>query len=163
MKIENTYEKDNCIFFWDSIFSQWYLCTFEEDGFEYSSAEQYMMIKKAEVFKAFDIAQEMKETFNPRKIKALGRSIPNFTDEEWDKHKINVVVRGNYLKFTQNKDLLKQLLSTGDKEIVEASPEDPIWGIGMYFTDKNLMNRELWGQNLLGKCLMTVRDIKGII
>ncbi|KAI1503720.1 hypothetical protein F5X99DRAFT_406720 [Biscogniauxia marginata] len=49
------------------------------------------------------------------------------------------------------------LLATGDRELVEASPYDRTWGIG--FSAKNAeQSREKWGLNLLGKCLMEVRE-----
>ena len=65
----------------------------------------------------------------------------------------------NLLKFSQNQNFKDFLLSTGDKILVEASPYDRIWGIGMLETDNRAENPLLWnGENLLGFALMEVRD-----
>jgi ribA/ribD-fused uncharacterized protein len=96
-------------------------------------------------------------TSNPRDIKALGRAVPNFDDAVWRAERCRVVVEGNYLKFTQNEGLKAQLLGTGERELVEASPRDRIWGIG-FGQKKAEEQRARWGLNLLGKALMKVRD-----
>jgi hypothetical protein len=153
---------DTHVFFWNSIYSQWYTTPnqFEENGITYTNAEKYMMCKKAEVFGAHDILFEMLKTDNPRVIKQLGRAISNFTDEKWDKHKMDVVTQGNVLKFDQNPNLLEILREHKDKIIVEASPQDPIWGIGMHWDNDLILNEKNWkGQNLLGECIMRARTI----
>ncbi|KAF8576744.1 DUF1768-domain-containing protein [Ramaria rubella] len=96
------------------------------------------------------------ETVNPRDIKALGRAIPDFDEEAWHLERYNIVVMGNYLKFTQNVELKKLLLDTGNKELVEASPRDRIWGVGFGWKRAD-EQRHKWGLNLLGKALMDVR------
>lgn len=94
---------------------------------------------------------------HPRDLRSLGRKIPDFVEEIWQEHRFAIVVEGNYLKFTQNEDLKQLLLSTGERELVEASPRDRIWGVG--FGEKNAGNcRERWGLNLLGKALMETRE-----
>ena len=78
----------------------------------------------------------------------------------WDKHKFDIVVNANYLKFTQDETLKKLLLSTRDKTIVEASPEDNIWGIGLLYNDNRVLDESNWqGENLLGKAIMKVRTM----
>ena len=84
--------------------------------------------------------------------------VRNFNQELWNKYKFDIVYRGNYLKFSQNEELGNLLKATGNYELVEANKEDMIWGIGMYDDDPNLMKKELWGENLLGKALMNVRQ-----
>ena len=92
-------------------------------------------------------------------IKALGRKVEGFEQSVWDKYKYSIVLNGNYAKFIQNQDQLDFLLSTGDKVLVEASPYDTIWGIGMQETDPQVHNPFLWkGENLLGFALMEVRN-----
>lgn len=49
------------------------------------------------------------------------------------------------------------LLETGDRLLVEASPYDKIWGVG-YSAANAAANEGNWGENLLGKALMRVRD-----
>lgn len=93
---------------------------------------------------------------NPRAIKALGRKVPNFDEKIWHQERFKIVVAGNYYKFTQNPDLKEQLLDTGDRELVEASPMDRIWGVGFGAKNAGKM-RHKWGLNLLGKSVMEVR------
>ena len=101
----------------------------------------------------------LKET-SQKKIKGLGRLIKNFNDEEWNKHKISIVVQGNILKFSQNEELKNFLIGTGNKILVEASPYDRIWGIGIDENNPYVTNPHKWkGENLLGFSLMKVRDI----
>ena len=65
----------------------------------------------------------------------------------------------NYAKFTQNPTLMEELNTYGDREIVEASPEDKIWGIGLHETDERVHDKSQWqGLNWLGECIMRVRD-----
>lgn len=76
----------------------------------------------------------------------------------WDKVKQGIVYLGTLLKFTQNPNLKEYLLNTGDKLIVEASPENPIWGIGLSEYEASKTPRTEWpGQNLLGIAIMEVR------
>ncbi|QRW21607.1 extracellular metalloprotease [Rhizoctonia solani] len=101
------------------------------------------------------------ETTNPRDIKALGRMVPNFDEAIWKRERLNIIIEGSRLKFEQSEYLKIKLLATGDSELVEASPFDRIWGIG--FGAKSApMKRDKWGENLLGKALMIVRQgLKG--
>jgi len=94
---------------------------------------------------------------SPRTVKQLGRQVPNFDEKVWNANRFKIVVEGNYYKFTQNDKLKRRLLETGQRELVEASPRDRIWGVG--FGEKNAgRNRSKWGLNLLGKALMEVRE-----
>ena len=100
------------------------------------------------------------ECDDPSKHKTLGREIVGFDEYEWNKHKYQFVLDSNLAKFSQNQLLKEFLLSTGTKILVEASPYDKIWGIGLGASDENIANPSLWqGQNLLGIALMQVRDI----
>jgi ribA/ribD-fused uncharacterized protein len=66
-------------------------------------------------------------------------------------------LEGNYLKYSQDEELKQKLLATGERELVEASPRDRIWGVG--FEAKYAgANRREWGLNLLGKVLMETRE-----
>lgn len=151
----------NYIFFWksESIFSQWYSCNFIDLDNTYSSTEQYMMYQKAKLFNDLEIANKILKTNNPRTIKMYGRKVKNFNENIWIKNRENIVYNGNLLKFQQNKYLQKELLKTNNKILVEASPYDKIWGIGMNKNHKDILDKTKWkGLNLLGICLMKVRE-----
>lgn len=152
------------------VFSQFYPCQFvDEEGYQYRCAEQYMMAQKAVVFlhahsKNHDILDKIMKTTDPKAIKALGRQIGGFDEQTWKKVRQDVVYSGNYYKFSQNPELKKILLDTGDRELFEASPYDTIWGIGVDKETATSVPRTRWGQkywkgsNLLGQALMWVRD-----
>lgn len=143
----------------ETCLSQWYPCQFEVDGVTYTSAEQYMMAEKAKLFGDEEIRSEILCTSDPRKCKALGRKVRNFDKAVWNKEKEHIVRKGNTKKFLQNSALRSFLLSTGDKVLVEASPTDRVWGIGLGKNNPDALNPQKWrGQNLLGFALMNVRD-----
>lgn len=180
---------DNIVFFWQhdrkqykeyndrAIFSQWRYSKFkDENKIVYNSAEQYMMYQKAILMGDFEIGEKILNIniYDPKSkteskvkfgdialIKKLGRKVKNFDEDLWNKHKFEIVKKGNILKFTQNEDLLEILLSTDDKILIEASPYDKIWGIGLKEEDaykKDPKDYYKYGENLLGKALMYVRD-----
>ena len=139
--------------------SQWWQCSFSENGTEYTSAEQYMMAGKACLFGDSEIFKQILEIRDPKYIKALGRKVKNFDTEVWEASRLSIVKQGNLLKFSQNEELSAFLISTGDKIIVEASPYDRIWGIGMGKENEFAENPLKWrGQNLLGFALMSARE-----
>jgi hypothetical protein len=95
---------------------------------------------------------------NPREAKKLGRQVKNFNADYWMEVCLDEMIDVNMAKYSQNPDLKTLLLSTGNKTIVEASPEDTIWGIGLHANDDRVLDEKQWkGQNLLGKALMEVR------
>lgn len=148
-------------FFYKDKIAQWNRTSFkDDDGIEYFCAEQYMMAKKALLFNDLKIHKLIMESKEPKEVQDLGRLVKNFDNVIWDNNKFNIVLSGNLLKFKQNKDLLKILLDTNDTILVEASPIDIVWGIGLDINDENITNELMWrGQNLLGKVLMEVRKI----
>ncbi|KAI1329677.1 hypothetical protein F5Y16DRAFT_78935 [Xylariaceae sp. FL0255] len=166
---------------------QWYHQPFHDrsgSGVVFPTAEHYMMHRKALLFGDTQTASKILEATDPKTVKALGRAVSNFDDEVWKKERVGIVREGNWCKFTlpvvEDKDGEKKervwtlgngegvekmiapnfrdvLLATGDRELVEASPTDRIWGVG--FGAKNAPHsRDRWGLNLLGKCLMEVRE-----
>lgn len=119
-----------------------------------------MMWSKAILFNDSEIAEKIMQAKTPKEIKKLGREVSDFDQAVWNKSKFEIVVKANYNKFTQNSELLKQLLATGDRVLVEASPWDRIWGVGLDVGDPDVYDTDKWkGQNLLGQALMTVRDM----
>ncbi|CAE6438396.1 unnamed protein product [Rhizoctonia solani] len=154
---------DNAIYFFrpkeeHGYLSQWYASSFTDGTYSYENAEQYMMHRKGMLFAPDSpITSALLETTNPRDIKSLGRMIPNFDEDVWKRERLNIVTEGSRLKFRQSEALKARLLATEDKELVEASPFDRIWGIG-FGAKQAPMKRDKWGKNLLGKALMTVRQ-----
>lgn len=154
-------ERDKYEYFWrkESIFSQWYPCEFEVDGRTYNCTEQYMMHQKAVLMNDMESAEIIMALDEPREMKQQGRYVENFDQKIWDKQCTNVVERGNRAKFSQNEELKEQLLNTYPKTLVEASPMDKIWGIGLSKEDQRAWNKKTWrGRNLLGEVLTKVRD-----
>lgn len=153
--------RDQYTFFWraENPFSQWHYASFSADDVEFNCAEQYMMYHKALLFKDSATAREILEADHPKTQKALGRKVVGFTDDLWKKHREDIVYQGNYHKFTQNPELKKILLATAGKTLVEASPYDRIWGIGLKEGDPRAMDPNQWrGMNLLGQILTRLRD-----
>lgn len=150
---------ENAIYFWHGYLSNWAKCEFKDNLHTYTSAESYMMVQKAYLFNDKESVTEILKTSNPKKQKSLGRKVKGFNSALWDKHKLDIVISGLYLKFSQNEDLKKQLLTTGDKKLVEGSPLDAIWGVALHFSDDLILDEKNWkGQNLLGVALMKVRE-----
>lgn len=119
-----------------------------------------MMAKKARLFHDDDALQKIMQAYDPMNQKKMGRRVQGYVDALWKEHCLNTVVRGNVAKFSQNEKLRDFLLSTGDKILVEASPKDSVWGIGLGEESPEAINPRRWsGTNLLGFALMEVRDI----
>ena len=156
---------EDVVFFWDGPFSQWYSSNFIYRGIKFCTAEQFMMYHKAMIMGDKETAQLILNSPHPKVQKDLGRAVENFDPILWDKVKQDIVYMGNLLKFTQNKGLNQLLFNTGDKLIVEASPFDNIWGIGLGEATAKKIDRSEWpGQNLLGIAIMEVRkDIQSVI
>jgi ribA/ribD-fused uncharacterized protein len=165
------------LFFWDepkkeevdiACLNQWYAADFAEYetyGFtghyrHFATAEQYMMYRKASLFYDLESANYFLHTESPREVQLLGREVKNYDDEVWQNVSFNVVVTGNMMKFKRHDELREYLLSTGDKVLVEASPIDSIWGIGLHRDDERVSNPKEWlGENKLGFALMEVRAV----
>ncbi|KAI9654266.1 MAG: hypothetical protein M1831_005431 [Alyxoria varia] len=171
-----------------SFLSQWYPCDppfldtvssesaeKKEHDVRYHTTEMYMMHRKALHFQDHEIAQTILEAATPEQQKQLGRKVRGFDSGRWNQVREAVVERGNACKFRQcyvvtsehrrgemgtgrNESLKELLLRTGDAELVEASPEDEVWGVGFGAEEASRVPRERWGLNLLGKVLMRVRE-----
>ncbi|USW49289.1 Putative YbiA-like superfamily protein [Septoria linicola] len=136
---------------------QWYPSPFKADGKEFHTAEQYMMYHKALLMNDEEVAEKIAQADTPAKAKQLGREVKNFKQEIWDQMCDKVVEEGSYQKFKQNEKLGKILLGTGDRQLVETSPNDRLWGIG-FNSDEAEGNEDQWGENKLGKALERARE-----
>ena len=149
---------DTHVFFWGGEFSNWFTCYFEYQDHEFFNSEQAFMWEKARFFRDEEMAELILHTQNPKDAKALGRKVRGFDTERWMVGSYAYMVAVNYAKYSQNPRLRDKLLATGDKTLVEASPHDKIWGIGMSENNPNCLDETKWqGMNLLGKALMQVR------
>lgn len=138
--------------------SQWYPAPFVVDGVYYATAEHWMMAGKARLFDPAMIDHILANS-DPAAAKALGRKIKHFDDQIWQQHRFNLVVAGNLAKFSQHPNLQDFLLATGEQVLVEAAPNDRIWGIGLAESDPKAQQPSTWqGLNLLGFALMQVRE-----
>lgn len=142
-----------------SCFSQWWSSPFFIDGVLYPTAEHYMMAEKANLFGDRATAALILQAGHPKQVKALGRQVLNFDEALWQEKRSEIVIAGNVAKFSQNSALRKFLLQTGDRVLVEASPADPLWGIGLAEDHPDASQPHKWpGINLLGFALMAVRN-----
>jgi ribA/ribD-fused uncharacterized protein len=150
--MEQTFKGIKYMFFWDGIFSNWYKSPFKINGVKYNCGEQYMMHQKSLTFDDNETASKILIESSPRWQKRLGREVKNFNPSVWDSVKHDLVKTGLREKFNQNPVLKSYLLKYKGYQIVEASPEDRIWGIGFSEFDA-IENIDHWGENLLGKIL----------
>lgn len=148
-------------FFWrsDSPFSNWYPSEFVIDGITFNCSEQYMMYGKAMLFGDHEIAEKILKSSNPGSQKALGRKVKKFNQKVWTENARKIVYKACDAKFRQNEHLLKRLLKTKGTTLVEASPVDPIWGIGLAEDNPKARVRSKWrGKNWLGQVLTQLRE-----
>lgn len=142
-----------------SCLSQWFEAPFEVDGIEYPTAEHYMMAGKARLFNDTDALRAVLAAGSPGAAKAAGRAVRGFDENRWRQYRWDIVVNANVAKFSQHADLKQYLLGTGDQVLVEASPLDFVWGIGLAADDPDAPQPARWqGLNLLGFVLMEVRE-----
>lgn len=148
-------------FFWkeEDVFSQWHKSSFKVDTLEFCCAEQYMMYTKAVLLYNDKLADKILKCSDPKHIKSLGRKTEQFSEELWVHNCLHVVKTGNMAKFSQNQKLREVLFSTYPRVLVEASPYDKVWGIGLSKYEPSAWNEATWdGKNLLGFILTEVRD-----
>ncbi|MFJ2091857.1 NADAR family protein [Streptomyces sp. NPDC087901] len=142
-----------------SCLSQWWPSPFTVDGVTYASAEHWMMAGKARLFGDAEAAQRAVAAKSPAQAKKEGRLVRDFDETVWQRERFGLVVAGSIHKFGQDPALRKFLLGTGDRMLVEASPKDRIWGIGLAADDPRAENPSTWqGLNLLGFALMEARS-----
>lgn len=163
-------EKLNFLFFWGhqpskdgkigpSCLSQWWPAPFVVNNITYPTAEHWMMAEKARLFDDVESVEKIVQAKSPSEAKSLGRLVKRFDSRSWDQKKIDIVKQGSYEKFLQNPEICKYLLSTENLILVESSPRDCVWGIGLTGSHRDATNPILWlGDNLLGFSLMHARD-----
>jgi ribA/ribD-fused uncharacterized protein len=139
--------------------SQWWPAPFTEDGVTYPTAEHWMMAGKARLFHDEQGLASVLSAASPKEAKAAGRAVRGYSEQAWAAARFDLVVAGNLAKFRQNSDLAAFLCATGRRVLVEASPRDRVWGIGIGASHPDATRPSRWpGTNLLGFALMNVRD-----
>jgi ribA/ribD-fused uncharacterized protein len=139
--------------------SQWWPCRFEIDGVAYTSAEHWMMAAKARLFGDEASVPLILAARTPAEAKALGRRVAGFDEDRWAAERFELVVTGNVAKFGQDPALRAYLLGTANRVLVEASPRDRVWGIGLGAANEAATDPQRWrGLNLLGFALMEARE-----
>ncbi|OKI07189.1 hypothetical protein A6A06_36440 [Streptomyces sp. CB02923] len=142
-----------------SCFSQWWPSPFTVDGVRYATAEHWMMACKARLFGDAEAEQRALSAGHPKRAKDAGRSVRGFDGAQWERHRFGYVADGSFHKFGQDAALRDHLLGTGTRVLVEASPLDRIWGIGLAADDERAQDPARWrGLNLLGFALMEARQ-----
>jgi ribA/ribD-fused uncharacterized protein len=140
-------------------FSQWFELPFVVDNITYQTAEHWMMANKALLFNDLKSYQKIVNAKSPGEAKELGRQVIGFDEQIWVANRYTIVVNGNIHKFNQHPLFADFLINTKDRILVEASPVDKIWGIGLSKDAEQIDNPYFWnGQNLLGFALMEARD-----
>lgn len=155
-------ETDELVAFWnnDSVFSNWYQPVhIRYNDLDFTNSEALFIYLKAEVFGDEEIKAKVLANQDPKTVKALGREIKKFDEDIWLGHRYSCMYRACFFKFSQNSDIKDILMATGDKVLVEASPYDKIWGIGLPPNSLLIYDKANWrGLNLLGEVIMAVRD-----
>lgn len=128
-------------------------------GVEFPTSEHAFMYAKAIFFSDKYHANKIIGAVSPKQAKYFGRQVRNFDEQEWNKHRLNFMIEVLAAKFKE--PLMKSLLlQTEDKQFVEGSPYDKIWGVGLAYWDDKILDSKNWnGLNLLGEALMTVREL----
>ncbi|WP_329221502.1 NADAR family protein [Streptomyces sp. NBC_01485] len=142
-----------------SCLSQWWPSPFVVDGVAYATAEHWMMAGKARLFADPEAERRALAAGSPAQAKKEGRLVRGFDEATWERERFRIVVEGSTHKFASDPALRAFLLGTGRRVLVEASPMDRVWGIGMAADDEAAMNPQRWrGANLLGFALMEARE-----
>lgn len=150
---------ENYVLFWNDEFSNFQPVTFEHKGEKFLTTEQAFMWEKAKFFKDEEIAAEVLKTAMPYACKKLGRKVKGFDGEAWGAVCYEIMLNINRHKYLENALFKVLLKNTGSRTIVEASPYDKVWGVGLGENHEDIEDESKWdGQNLLGKVLMELRE-----
>lgn len=159
-------ESDTHIYFYGGVFSNFAYCpsgvsvAIGDELIAFRTSEHAFMALKAHEFGDTDAIEQLKEAVRPSDAKHIGRTVRNFDNDRWSEVRYDAMKAALLAKFTQNENHQRTLLETGNKILVEASPSDRVWGVGLEIGDRRLYSERTWqGQNLLGQCLIEVREI----
>ena len=151
---------DTHVYFYGGIFSNWHVCSFRDSHtkLSFDTTERAFMWYKAVTFNDANTMVLLETDMHPSSAKKLGRSVKNFDAARWNRDAMSIMIYVNQLKFSQNSAFKDALLATGNRILVEASPNDTVWGVGLGVEDPLILDEKNWkGTNWLGKALMEVR------
>lgn len=153
------YPYKNYLFFLKNFLSNFKACNFvDENGVKFCNTEQYFMYQKAITFNDFTTAKAILNTENPFEAKALGRQVRNYDEKVWNEKRYDVFRKANIMKYSQNPDLHKMLMETGNLILVECNESDYIWSCGLTIEKAKKTPISEWpGKNMLGYLLMDIR------
>jgi ribA/ribD-fused uncharacterized protein len=143
------------------IYSNWHPAVYRDPALgnaPFANTEQGFMAHKANFFGDDETFNEVLLETNPREVKALGRKVQGFNKQAWECVAEGFMSYVNLLKFSQNEAMRAELKGTNSLILVEASPFDTIWGIGISVEDA-IAGKPWQGRNLLGEALMRVRGL----
>jgi ribA/ribD-fused uncharacterized protein len=154
------------VYFYGGLYSNWYAVRYDDIyqfhdplcDLGFHTTESHFMYQKAFFFRDLAIATKAAAERDPKAVKELGRQVRRYNDKAWQTVRYGFMVYSNYLKFSQNPEWAAELKGTESRILVEASPYDKIWGIGLSVNEA-AAGAEWQGQNLLGKALMEVRGM----
>lgn len=127
---------------------------------QFFHVEQFMMYCKARLFNDEETALKILFNASPKECKQLGRQVRNYDEQVWNAHREPIVLRAILEKFRAHPSKRAYLLSTKGRRLVEAAPNDRIWGVGLAADDPRINDPRQWqGRNLLGTLLEEARDI----
>ena len=145
--------------FYSGSFSNFFPSVFTVDDDTYSCGEQWIMSQKAELFGDIEMKIRIMGVKTPATMKKYGRKVRNYDEAVWAARRMEIAKRGLREKFRQNEVLRKLLLETHPYILVEASPIDKIWGVGLRSNNSDIYHKEKWkGHNALGEILMSIRS-----
>ena len=120
--------------------------------------EQYIQYQKAILANDTKTADEILTCETALEAKRLGYKIHGFDMQKWSTEGYTICQEGIRCKFVQNPLLLQMLKSTGDKILIEASP-DKLWGTGIGLRDNQALNPSYWhSTGWMSTILMDIRD-----
>lgn len=139
-------------------FSNWFPCRITYKGHSFNNLEQAYQYAKATYAKDAISAMQLVYTTDPRAAKDIGSKVKGLTGTNWETDKYDIMKELVMIKFTENRDLKKELLDTGNKILAE-SGHDQHYAIGLPITSRDVFNAEKWsGKNKLGEILCNVRE-----
>jgi len=107
--------------------SNWSAHPIEVDGLRWPTVEHYFQAMKFPDDEAH--RERIRAEADPERAKAVAYESTALR-AGWDVMRDQVMLTALRAKFTQHEDLRRQLLATGEAELVEVNPGDGYWGDG---------------------------------